>query len=107
LISCAAAEISRNRFSHPCFVEWAAAAQQRSSSYEKPGSAKAALERMMSLESLLQRVEGAVLSKTFHGCDFRMIGLDCEHQTGPDRLAITEHRATTAHAVLAANVGSS
>jgi hypothetical protein len=60
----------------------------------------------MSLESLLQRIEGAVLSKTFDGCDFGMVGLDCEHQTGPDRLAVTEHCAATAHTVLAANVGS-
>jgi hypothetical protein len=61
---------------------------------------------MMSLEALLQRVEGAVLSKTFHGCDFGLIGLDCEQQTGSNRLAITEHRAATAHTVLAADVGS-
>jgi hypothetical protein len=61
---------------------------------------------MMSLETLLQRIEGAVLSKTFHRCDFSLIGLHGKHQTGPNRLAVIEHRAATTYAVLAADVGS-
>jgi len=106
LITSAAAQISGDCLSNLSFIERAALAQQRSGSDEKSGSAKAALERMMSLETLLQRVEGAVLSETFHGCDFGLIGLDCEQQTRPNRLAVTEYRAATTHAVLAANVRS-
>src|SRR5262249_3890621 len=51
LIARAAAKISRHGFSHLCFVERAALAQQRSRSHEKSGSAKSALESVMSLES--------------------------------------------------------
>src|SRR5262247_487933 len=69
LIARAAAKISRNGFSHLCFVERAALAQQGSRSHEKSGGAKAALQSVMSLESLLQRAEGAILSQTFHRCE--------------------------------------
>src|SRR5262249_36211689 len=69
LIARAGEKISRHGFSDLCFVERAALAQQRSRSHEKSRSAKAALQSVMSLESLLQRVEGAVFSQTFHRCE--------------------------------------
>ena len=107
LIARAAAEVPGYCLSHLSFIEGATLAEQRGGRHEKTRSAKAALQSMMLLESLLQRIEGAVLSKTFHRCDFGLIGLDCEHQTGPDRLAVIKHRAAPTNAVLATDVGSS
>src|SRR5262245_23813586 len=75
LIARTAAKIPRNRFSHLCFVEGAALTQQRGRSHEKSGSTKSALQSVTSLEGLLQRIEGAVLSQTFHGCELGPVRL--------------------------------
>ena len=61
----------------------------------------------MSFESLLQRVEGTVLSQTFYSCELGLVRLHCKHQARPNRLAVVEHCATPAHAVLATDVGAS
>src|SRR5262249_27426453 len=107
LIARTAAEMTRNGFSHLCFVERAALAQQRSRSHEKSGSAKPALESVMSLESLLQRVKGVIFSQTFHCCELGLVRLHCKHQARPHRLAVIEHRAAPTHTMLATDVGAS
>ena len=58
----------------------------------------------MLFKRLLQGIERAVLSKPFDRDDLALVGLHREHQAGAHRLAVKLHRATAAHAMLAANV---
>ncbi len=72
-----------------------------------PGGAEAALQAVGVAEGLLQRVELAVAAgQPLDGGELVAVGLDRQHQAGAHRLAVDEHRAGAADAVLAADVGA-
>ena len=80
--------------------------QQLESRQDHSGSAKAALERVVLLKRLLQRMERLIRREPFNGENLFAVGLGGKEQTGTNRATIEQHRAGAAHAVLAADVGS-
>src|SRR5262245_35831932 len=72
--------------------------------HQHAGRAEAALEPLRLAEGLLQRAQAVGPTDPFHGEDLRGVGAGGEHETGPDGLAVDEHGARAAHAVLAADV---
>src|SRR3954470_20108430 len=69
-----------------------------------PGGAEAALQAVLGVEGLLQRAWRLRRGESFHRGQGAAAGLDGEHETGADRLAVEQHRAGAAYAVLAAHV---
>ena len=55
-------------------------------------------------EGALQRIEFVAVGKAFDGADLLALRLHREHQTGAHRIAVHQHRAGTADAVLAADM---
>ena len=55
-------------------------------------------------EGALQRVELVAVGQPFDGADLSAVGLHREHQAGAHRLAVDQHGAGAAHAVLAADM---
>jgi hypothetical protein len=68
--------------------------------------AEAALQRVVLAEGLLQRREIIVVGQSLDGDDLAAFGLDREDQAGAYRLAVHQHGAGAADAVLAANVSA-
>src|SRR5262249_3142536 len=66
--------------------------------------AEPALQRMMLDERALYRVQLIAVGETFDRADALALGLDREHQAGPYRLVVEDHRARAADAVLAADM---
>src|SRR5437773_11902752 len=58
----------------------------------------------MLYEGALQRMQLFALRQSLDGADLLSLRLDREHQAGPHRLAVDDHRARTADAVLASGV---
>ena len=69
-----------------------------------PGRAEAALQAVVLPEGLLQRMQHAVLHQALDRRDLGAVGLHREHQARAGRLAVDQHRARPADAVLAADV---
>src|SRR5438093_6891241 len=80
--------------------------EQLEGEQEHRRGAEPALQALLLPERLLQRVEFAVGGEPLHGLDLGAVGLDGEHEAGADALAVHEHRAGAAHAVLASDVGA-
>ncbi len=81
--------------------------QQRVRGEDHAGRAVAALQPMGFTERILQHAEFARRRRqALDGGDLVAIGLDREHQAGPHRLAIDQHGAGAADAVLAAGMGA-
>ena len=57
-------------------------------------------------EGLLHRMQLVAVGQTFDGADFLAVGLHREHQAGAHRLAVDDHGAGAADAVLAADMGA-
>ena len=57
-------------------------------------------------ERLLQRMQGVAIGEPFDGANFLALGLHAEHQAGADRLAVDQHGAGAADAVLTAEMGA-
>lgn len=79
-------------------------AEQVVGTQQEAGRAKAALQRVVPAERLLQRVQ---LPRPAQALDRQHLGsveLAGEQQAGPRRLAVDQHRAHAADAVLAADV---
>src|SRR4051794_20329811 len=74
--------------------------------HQDPGRAEAALERVVALESVLQRREHRLTGKRLDRFDARSVGLDREDAAGAHRYAVESQRARTADPVLAADVGT-
>ncbi len=55
-------------------------------------------------ECALQRMQLVAVRETFDRADALALGLDREHQAGPYRLIVEDHRACAADAVLAADM---
>ena len=73
----------------------------------KPGRAEAALQAVAVAERLLHVAQLPVGGRqALDGGDLGAVGLHGEHQAGAHRVAVEQHRARPAHAVLAAEVGA-
>ena len=55
-------------------------------------------------EGVLQRMQLVAVRQAFDGADRAALGLHREHQAGAHRLAVDQHRAGAADAVLAADM---
>src|SRR5690242_13180076 len=74
--------------------------------HEESWRAEPALQGVMVAERLLQVRQLLPAGQPFHRADLGLVGLYPEDQAGADRLAVHEHRAGAADAVLAAEVGA-
>src|SRR4051812_20862977 len=104
LIARAAAEIGRQDLENLLVRQLGIGLQRIYRKHQKPGCAKAALERMVSDEGVLHGVQFAAVGETFDRSDTLALGLDREHQTGSYRVIVEDHRASTADAVLATDM---
>src|SRR5580692_7977596 len=68
--------------------------------------AEAALQSVMLAKRGLQRGQRRLAREPLNRGDVAALDLDREHQTGPDSGAIDDDSACSAHAVLAAEMGS-
>ena len=79
--------------------------QQADDRQHEARRAEAALQGMTFMKGLLHGVERRVgRRQAFDRRHVVALGLDGEHQAGPDRRSIEEHRAAPANTVLAPNV---
>jgi hypothetical protein len=74
--------------------------------YQKSRRAKSALQAMVIDESLLQRMQLVAGRQALDRAYLFSLRLDGKHQAGADHLAINDHSAGTADAVLAADMRS-
>jgi hypothetical protein len=81
------------------------APRQRGGGHQKAGRAEAALQAVLVLERLLQRVEPVVLGEGLDGLHLTPVQLRGEHQARLHRLPVDEHGAHAAHPLLTADVG--
>src|SRR6266545_284667 len=81
--------------------------KERAGAHDDPRRAIAALEAVLGPEGLLERMQRlAGRRDSLDRADLVAVGLDRQHEAGADRLAVDEHCAGAAHAVLAADVGA-
>src|SRR5271165_895105 len=81
-------------------------AQQGIRRHQHARSAEAALQTMLFLESLLQRMELTVLHKAFHCEQFAAISLYGKHGARFDRLSIEQNSACAAMGSVTTDVGA-
>ena len=81
-------------------------AQQRMRGGDHARRAEAALQRVMLAERRLQRRQVVVVRQALDRDDLGAFGLHREHQAGAHRLAVDQHGAGAADAVLAADMGA-
>src|SRR5437879_11463166 len=108
LVARAAAQVPAQRVTDLGFAGGCVVAQERDERHEDAGGAEAALQRVCLAEGALQRVE-LVRAARREALDRRercAVRLHRKHQTGAHRLAVEQHGAGAAHAVLAADVGA-
>src|SRR6267378_2500193 len=74
------------------------------SGHQHARRAEAALQRVLLVESLLQRLQLAGIRKTLDGIHLAAVRLHGEHQAAAHDVAVDPHRACAAHPVLAADV---
>ena len=101
--------VQRQRLpSSPCadrgLVRRLAALDEAHRREDHAGRAVAALERVVVVEGLLNRMELAVRRKSFDRRDLHPVGLDSEHRARLHRLAVHEHGARPARGRVAAHV---
>jgi hypothetical protein len=80
-------------------------AQEVERGQQHPRGAEPALQSVMLVEGLLERMELAVLRQPLHGRQLGAVGLHGQHQARPRGLPVDEDRAGPADAVLAPDVG--
>src|SRR5579871_216548 len=73
--------------------------------HQKARRAEPALQRILVLERLLQVAQPLARRQRLDGRHLAAIGLDGEHQARLDRLAVDQHGAVAAHALLATDMG--
>ena len=106
-IAGAAADISRDRLDNILARRRVGVLQQRMRGEDHAGRAIAALQAVGLAERVLDHAEFAGRRrKPLDRGDLVAIGLHGEHQAGAHRLAIEQHGAGAAHAVLAAGMGA-
>ncbi len=84
----------------------AAARQQLVGADQHAGRAIAVLQRVALLERELPIGDGAGIGKALDSLHLGAVALHREHQTAADDLAVEQHRAGAADAVLAADMGA-
>ncbi len=103
MVARAAAKVSRERVADLVLVRRRVFPQERHECHEDSRRAKAALQPVRFAERRLNRVQRAVsIREPFHSGQLLAIGLDRKHQTRSHSLAIQQHRARAADAMLAA-----
>ncbi len=75
-------------------------------SIRKPGVQKPHCRPWLSMNACCSGCSSSPLRQAFDGADFAAFGLHREHQARAHRLAVEQHRAGAADAVLAADMGS-
>src|SRR5439155_20957359 len=107
LVARAAAQVPAQRVADLRIAGGCVVAQERDERHEDAGGAEAALQRVRFAEGGLQRVELVGGGReAFDGRQLSAVRLHREHQAGAHRLAVEQHGAGAAHAVLAADVGA-
>src|SRR5436189_1402190 len=108
LVARAATQVPAQRVADLRIAGGCVVAQERDERHEDAGGAEAALQRVRLAESRLQRVElvRAARREALDGRQLSAVRLHREHQAGAHRLAVEQHGAGAAHAVLAADVGA-
>ena len=103
----AAADIAGDRFHDVLARRLDRLLQQRMRGQDHAGGAVAALQAMGFAERILDHAEFARRRRqALDGGDLVAVGLHREHQAGPHRLAVDQHGAGAADAVLAAGMGA-
>ena len=74
--------------------------------HQKARRAEAALQAMMIHEGALHRMQLVAVREPLDGADLLAVGLHGKHQAGAHRLAVDDHGAGAADAVLAADMGA-
>src|SRR5437667_35776 len=97
---------SRDSLAHLVLARRRIHAQQVERGQQHPRGAEAALQPVMLPERLLERVQPSVAHQSLHGRDVGAVRLHGEHQAGARGLAVDEHGAGAADAVLATDVGA-
>src|ERR1051325_3096724 len=106
-IAGAAAEVAGNRIAHLLFGRVGRLAQEGGQRGQHARRAEPALQAMLFPERLLQHAEGAVrCSEPLGGHELAAVGLHREHDAGAHRLAVEQHGACAAYAVLATEMRS-
>src|SRR5262245_29436305 len=103
-VSGAAAEISRQHFTHAIGVAIRLFAEQGMCRRDHAGCAEPALQGMMLAKARLQGRETFILREPLDGDNFAALRLHCQQQTAAHGLAVEEHRAGTANPMLAADM---
>ena len=107
LIAGAAAEIAGQRLAHLVFGWRGVFAQEGRHGHQDARRAVAALQAVMLVHRLLERMQLAGTGcEPLDGPEFMAIGLHREHQAGTHRRAIEQDRAGAANAVFAADMGA-
>ena len=106
LIAGAAAQVRRQHVEQVVVADVRLALQHADRQHQKARRAEAALQAVVIHEGLLHRMQRVAIGQSFDGADFLALGLHGEHQAGAHRLAIDDHGAGAADAVLAADMGA-
>ena len=106
LIAGAAAQIRRQHVEQIVVADIRLALEHADRQHQEARRAEAALQAVVIHEGLLHRMQFVAVGQTLDGANFLAVGLHREHQAGAHRLAVDDHRAGAANAVLAADMGA-
>src|SRR2546428_9929014 len=104
MIAGAAAEIAGNCLTDLAVARRRMLLEEGLGREQEPRSAESALQPVVLAERLLDGMEPLAVGQSLHGRDDGAVELDREEQAASHRLAVEQHRAGTAHAVLASDV---
>ena len=106
LVAGAAADVAGQLLAHLALVGVGLVAQQRERRHHEAGRAEPALEGELSMNACWSGCSVSPSARPSIVVDVAAVGLHREHEARAHRLAVDEHRARAAHAVLAAEVGA-
>src|SRR5215470_3187906 len=102
-----AAEVPAEHFYHLGLGRSGVAPEEIGERHQNAGGTEPALQRVIVLERLLQRVElAALVGQRFHRGHRPAFGLHREREAGAHGFAVEQHRAAAADAMLAAHMGA-
>src|SRR3990170_5839455 len=105
LVARAAAQVARDRDPDLFLRRVPVLPEELVGRQDHAGRAETALEPVVVLEGLLNRVHASVGREAFNRHNLRAVGLDGEHRAGLDRVAVHKDRARAAVARVAPHVG--
>src|SRR5262245_48487444 len=100
LIAGAAAEIGREKIENVIIRQVGIRFQRVHRQHQETRRTEPALKRVMFDERALYRMQPVAVGETFDRADALALGLDREHQAGPYRLVVEDHRARATDTVL-------